>query len=333
MNVGEVLKKSWDIIWKFKVLWIFGLLASCGRSGVGGGGGGGQNFNFRNNPGNFSNQNPFPRLQPFLNRLQNFLAQIPVWVYVLIVLAVLIWIVIVIFISTIGRIGLVRGAWLADEGADHLSFGQLWEEGLHYFWRIFLLDLLFLIIGIAIAVILIVPAALITAATFGIGLICLIPLICLLIPISWFITVLLEQSIVAILGENRGVVDGLSRAWNVIKDNFGPMIVMALIILIGNLILGIIIALPALIILIPLMGGIMGGLATGSPRIFGSGVMVAIILLICVYGPIAYFLESIVQTYIGTVWTLTFRRLTQPAVPQPAAYPPAGYGTGQPTVS
>ena len=330
MNIGEVLKKSWDIIWKFKVLWIFGLLASCGRS-AGGGGGGGQNFNFRN-PGTFSNPNAFPRLQPFLNRIQNFVAQIPIWVYLLVILAFLIWIVIVIFISTIGRIGLVRGAWLADEGAERLPFGQLWGEGLHYFWRIFLLNLLFLIFGIAIAVVLIVPAALFTAVTFGIGLICLIPLICLLIPISWFVTVLLEQAIVAILGENRGVVDGLSRAWNVIKDNFGPMIVMALIIFIGRLILGLIIALPALIILVPLFGGIIGGLATGNTSIFGTGVIVGIILLICVYGPIAYFLDSIVETYASTAWTLTFRRLTQPAAPVPVVYPPV-YDPGQPTAA
>jgi len=327
MDYGEVLKKSWNIIWKFKVLWIFGLLASCGRNA--GGGGGGQSFNFRTTPGTFSNQNPFPRLQPFLERIQNFFAQIPIWVYILVILAVLIWIVIVIFISTIGRIGLVRGAWLVDAGAERLSFGQLWGEGLHYFWRIFLLDLLFLIIGIAIAVIIFVPAALIAAVTFGIGLICLLPLICLLIPLSWFISVLLEQSIVAILGEDRGVVDGLARGWDVIKTNFGPMFVMALIILIGNLILGLIIALPALIILIPLMGGIIGGALSGNLHIFGSGMIIGIILLICVYGPIAYILESIVQTYVSTAWTLTFRRLTQRAASVPVVYPPA-YDPGQP---
>ncbi len=330
MDYGEVLKKSWNIIWKFKVLWIFGLLASCGRSGGGGGGGGGQSFNFRNNPGTFSNQNPFPRLQPYLEGIQNFFAQIPVWVYILAVLAFLILIVIIIIINTIGRIGLVRGAWQADEGIEHLSFGQLWGEGLHYFWRIFLLDLLFLVIGIAVAVIILVPVVVIGAATFGIGLICLLPLICLLIPVTWFIRVLLEQAVVAILGENRGVIDGLGRAWNVIKINLGPMIVMTLIIFIGELILGIIIAIPALILAIPLFGGIIGGAITGSPAILGSGVIIGIILLICVYGPIAYVLESIVQTYMSTAWTLTFRRLTMPAAPVPAAYPPPYADPGQP---
>jgi hypothetical protein len=333
MDYGEVLKKSWNIIWKFKVLWIFGLLASCGRSsGGGGGGGGGQGFNFRTNPGTFPNQNPFPQLQPFLERIQNFFSQIPFWVYILVGLALLILIVIVIFITTIGRIGLVRGAWLADEGAEHLSFGQLWGEGLHYFWRVFLLDLLFLIIGIVLAVIVIVPGFLIAIATLGIGLLCLIPLICLLVPVGWFLRVLLDESLVAILGENRGVVDGLSRGWNVIKANFGPMIVMALIIFIGELILGFIIALPALIIAIPLFAGIIGSAASGNPAIFGTGVIIGIVLLLCVYSPIAYVLESIIQTYVSTAWTLTFRRLTIVAAPAPAATPP-DYGPGQPAAA
>lgn len=51
-NFGEALTRAWQIIWKHKILWVFGILASCGRgggnfnsnfnSGGGGNGGGGQ---------------------------------------------------------------------------------------------------------------------------------------------------------------------------------------------------------------------------------------------------------------------------------------------------
>ena len=40
-NFGETLTRSWQIVWKHKVLWIFGILASCSRGGGGGSGGGG----------------------------------------------------------------------------------------------------------------------------------------------------------------------------------------------------------------------------------------------------------------------------------------------------
>ena len=32
INMGEVLTKAWQITWKFKVLWIFGILAGCGEN-------------------------------------------------------------------------------------------------------------------------------------------------------------------------------------------------------------------------------------------------------------------------------------------------------------
>ncbi|MGZ9167228.1 MAG: hypothetical protein ACXW4U_18815, partial [Anaerolineales bacterium] len=52
-NFGEVLTRAWQIIWKHKVLWVFGILASCGRGGGGNGGGnsgGGGEGGFGNGP-------------------------------------------------------------------------------------------------------------------------------------------------------------------------------------------------------------------------------------------------------------------------------------------
>ncbi len=40
-NFGEVLTRAWKTIWKHKVLWIFGILASCARGGGSSNGGGG----------------------------------------------------------------------------------------------------------------------------------------------------------------------------------------------------------------------------------------------------------------------------------------------------
>ena len=46
-DFGDVLSRAWQIIWKHKVLWIFGILAGCSRGSSGfrgsSGGGGGDN--------------------------------------------------------------------------------------------------------------------------------------------------------------------------------------------------------------------------------------------------------------------------------------------------
>jgi hypothetical protein len=55
--------------------------------------------------------------------------------------------VIGLVLGTFGRTGLVRGTWLADEGADRLNFGQLWNESRPYFWRVLGLTLLLMVLG------------------------------------------------------------------------------------------------------------------------------------------------------------------------------------------
>ena len=55
MNFGEVLSRAWQITWKHKILWLFGLLASCSAGGS-------------NNTSSYSMDNP----QEWEN-LQNYL--------------------------------------------------------------------------------------------------------------------------------------------------------------------------------------------------------------------------------------------------------------------
>ncbi|GEM_PF-5728360 len=43
-NLGEVLTTSWKTIWKHKVLWVFGILASFARGGRGSSAGGGNSI-------------------------------------------------------------------------------------------------------------------------------------------------------------------------------------------------------------------------------------------------------------------------------------------------
>jgi hypothetical protein len=42
MDFGEVLTKAWKIIWKYKILWLFGIFVFLWGGGGGGGGGGGR---------------------------------------------------------------------------------------------------------------------------------------------------------------------------------------------------------------------------------------------------------------------------------------------------
>jgi hypothetical protein len=298
MDYGEVLSKAWKIIWKHKILWIFGILASCGRSGGGGGGNAGSRFQ-QNQP----NGNPF-NSYPF-NRAQEMLAQVPVWVWILLALVVLILLVVFVVLNTIGRIGLVRGVVQADEGAASLSFGDLFSGSFRYFWRVFFLNL---VISLAILVVFVLIGALfvlIGVATLGVGLLCLVPLICPLVLVLWALGVIIEQSNIALVSEDLGIFSALQRGWEIVIRNFGPYILMAIILGIGSAVIGFVVAIPLIAIAIPVMVAAMAG---GS-RALGSGIFVSVLLFL-VYLPVLIVLSGILQTYVFSAWTLTFRRLT-----------------------
>jgi hypothetical protein len=293
-NFGEVLTRAWQIVWKHKVLWIFGIFAACSRgngggSGSGGGGGGGTG------PGN----QPFPQLQQTFDQIGQWINENP-WVVVAFVLLVLVLVVLAIFLGTIGRIGLIRGTYQAERGAERLAFGELFSESMPYFWRVFGLSLL---IGL-IFLLLLLPLVLFGVLTAGIGFACLLPLICILIPVGFAVSVILEQANAAIVLEDLGIQAGLRKGWDVARANIGPMIALGLILLIGAAVVGFIFAIPIIVAVIPFV--------VGAANNNTSPIWIAVACC-ALYFPVLLVLNGILTAYIQTVWALTYMRLT--AVP------------------
>lgn len=292
-NFGEVLTRAWQIIWKHKVLWIFGIFAACSRgngggSGGGGGGGGGTG------PGD----QPFPQLQQTFDQIGQWINENP-WIVAVLVILGLIFLVLAIFLGTIGRIGLIRGTYQAERGAERLVFGELFSESMPYFWRVLGLSLLIFLIFL----ILFVPLILFGVLTAGIGFVCLIPLICILIPVGFAVTVVIEQANAAIVLENLGISDGLRKGWDVVRSNIGPMIVLALILFIGAAVVGFIFAIPIIAAVIPLV--------VGAASNNTSPVWIAVACC-ALYFPVLLVLNGILTAYIQTVWALAYMRLTAP---------------------
>jgi len=305
MDDGEVLSKAWRIIWKFKVLWIFGILAGCSA----GSGTPSNSVQYQFNNGDM----PY-RFQQFYNNIPDW--QIALGI-ALIVGLFLILFILAIVLSTVGRIGIVRGTLEADAGATRLTFGELFNGSFPYFWRVFGLNLLFGLL-IFLAVFLLVGFGILAAiVTLGIGLICLIPLICLLAPLGWFVSVIIEQANAALVVDDLGVFDAVRRGWQVVRDNLGETILMGLILIIGGGIVGFLFALPFGIFAIPLIASLATG--TSSSLAWGAGIS---ILCVVLYLPVLLVLSGILRAYIGSSWTLTYLRLTGRTPVPPAAEMP-----------
>jgi membrane-anchored glycerophosphoryl diester phosphodiesterase (GDPDase) len=294
-NFGEVLTRAWQIIWKHKVLWIFGIFAGCGRGGGGGtggtGGGGG---------GTGPGTQPFPEFERTFNQIGQWISENP-WIVAVFILLIIVLTLLAIFLGTIGRIALIRGTHQAESGAERLNFGELFSESMPYFWRVFGLSLLIFLLALLVFVPVALGGVLFSALTMGIGALCILPLICILIPLIWALSVVIEQANVAIVLDNLGIGDGFRKGWDVVRANLGPIILLTLIIFIGSGVVGFIVALPIIAAVLPLI------FAAASNNTNSVWITV---LCCAAYLPVLLLLSGMLNAYVQSVWTLTYMRLT-----------------------
>jgi hypothetical protein len=308
MDYGAVLKRTWEITWKYKGLWVLGILAACGRGNGGGGGGGGQaSSSVRGDLGSAG-----------INGLTQFFNSIPEGTLIIgaVVIVALLLVLALIFLvlGVIGQGGLIAGFNQADEGAD-VNLAEAFGMGMHFFWRILALRLLLVIAGFIVAV----GCIILIILTFGLGIFCML---CIGIPLLIAVGVYVEMTTVAIVVEDLDPFKALARAWDVIRNNIGPMLVMAVILVLGSLIVGLVFASPFILVVVP----VVTALALGTRTAIGTGLLVGGLCLVA-YIPILIVLNGILTTYVMGAWTLTFRRLTDrpgsvpqviPAEPSPA---------------
>jgi hypothetical protein len=294
LNFGEVLTRAWQITWRYKILWLFGILAGCNRSS-----GGGSSSNYQVSQDQTGPQ--FQQFEQWMEQAGNWMTE-NWWIFVLLILVALVLIAVSIFLGTIGRIGLIRGTLQAEGGAASLSFSELFSGSLRHFWPVFGLSLL---IGIIFAAIIgsLVVAGIVTA---GIGFLCLAPVLCIIVPVTIAVNLILEQAFVAIVKENLGIVDGWKRGLEVARANIGPILLMGIILFVIGLVAGVLIALPAILIVVPSAIAFAAGQGQDMTPLMIAGV------LFLVYLPILLVLQGILNTYMGSAWTLTYLRLTAP---------------------
>ena len=302
MDFGKVLTRSWEIIWKYKALWIFGILASCGSNFNFGG-----NFNYSIDSGDTRNLPPeFARFFANWERGFNQFFDERGWGFIvlLICLAILIGLLFWV-IGVFGQVGLIKGVVNAESGKKAIGFRSLASESWALLGKALGLSILLFIIPFGVVLLLGLAGAALTVATVGIALFCLIPLACLLIPIFLLYVIYMEVAIIALVKEGLSVGEALARGWEVFRSYLGSLIGMGLILLVGGILVGIILAIPIAAIAAP---ALFGFLAQDS-NAFGSGLTVSIILFLVAL-PFLILINGIVQSYIQSAWTLTYVQLT-----------------------
>lgn len=302
MDHTKVLSRTWEITWKHKVLWIFGMLSA----GLGAG--------FRSVSGRVRNifqyqfqAEDIPELERFLDSLSPDQA---IGLSSGIVLLIILLTIVFAVISILGLGGLIVGFNRADQD-ESLNFIQLFKEGATHFWRLLGVSLMVLILTVAAVLLIFCGALSIGVMTLGIGLLCLFPLFCLLIPLGVLVGTYVALTQVALVVDKLGVLDAFRKAWQTLQQNPGPVIIMSIILVIGGMIAGFILAAPMIAIAVPSLSGV---LIEGERTALTGQLLSGVCLLL--YLPLLVLANGLLQTFVVGAWTVTYKQLSREAPSQ-----------------
>ena len=287
MNYGNILTSTWKTIWKDKAIIGFGMLMVIAPALIGLVIGGAMTFS---------------SVEQLENFVESDFSNLAILIFFLVYFT---FIAGSIFLSALSFAGTMKGALMAQERTAPLTFSELWEASLPYFWR--MLGVMFSV-GFLLMLIYMVPMilmVLVGALTAGIGFLCVFPLLIFLIPLGIVGYLMLSLSMAALVAEDGNVVETLQRAWNVMKSKFWPLVLMTVILYFIQMGIGMIIAIPMNMLqfafIIPMQNG-----NTDPDAIFRYlGIFFAIFM------PLTALMQGFALTYVNSAWMLSYKEITE----------------------
>ena len=282
-ELGEVLTRAWQISWKHKSLWWFGVFFGLIMSII---------F-----PLMFT-----PMFLPFLmeNRSMDMLL---VFMFGFTILFFGI-IAIMYPVSAVVQTALTLGVLHADQDAEPISLSELIKNSLPFFWRILGVMTLYAIAVILINLVLQAVITLVTIVTFGLGMLCMTPLMLLLYPVMFLSIVWMEQAVNGIIIDKMEIMDAIKQGWHIIRNNLLSIVLVMVVVYFGVGMVSGMIILPMMIpfMVLPL------SFMEGEPNL----TIISISLLCSVaFGPLFALINGWAMAFTKSAWVLTYVRLTR----------------------
>lgn len=302
MDYGKIITRAWEVIWKHKILWVFGIISGLIGSSYG------YSSYFRFNVGEIDlsewtySQMPYP--EEFIRVIRWGSENLALFV-IGIVLVILFFVLVSNAFFAFGYTGTIQGNLLDAKGTEKLTFGGLVQEIRPYFWRVFGLYLLLGVGGFGLVIVLFGILTVIGVLTIGIGFICIFPLICLMVPLSWFLMIVVNIALIAIITEDLSIKDGLVRGWRMVTGNIGPFLLVWLIIMVITFLASIVISLPQTAAMVPTYRLMFSQKYLNDPSIFFQKFSEMLPWLL-IWSPFQIALSGIITTYTQSAWVQTY---------------------------
>lgn len=280
MDYGQIINRSFEIAWKHKWLWVFGMFASSSF-----------NTNFDSFGGNTSDPQIFNRLGFDPAILLPFLAVFAVWMLIIIVCQI---ISDAALIDSINRI----------ERGGQYSFSIAFSNGLNFFLRLLGLNIvMFFITMIPITITVLVLIALFAVDT-AIGALSLLFFIPFFIFVMFIIVTIWQLAKRVLIVRNASIADSISEGYYLLKTHFGKNLLMFLI----NIGFGILFGIVLMVIF--LMFGVPIALVTDA---LGLSTIYAFLGAFLFALPISLVIGGFTGTFSSSLYTIFYFRLVEPS--------------------
>ncbi|MCB8979825.1 MAG: hypothetical protein H6657_20635 [Ardenticatenaceae bacterium] len=228
MDYGNLFRRSWDIVWQNKYLFILGFLAALG------GGGRGNNFNysFPNSSSSGSPNIPADAFAEFRDFWAQYGGMVLGLLCFLFILGIVFWLV-----RLAAQGGLIESVNRIEAG-EKMSFGKAFSAGVARIWSLvglnLLLNLPFILVGLIFAGISVsILAAGSNSGMFAgnaspfFGLMACVGLLaCVLIPLGIVIAIIQPFAQRGLMLKQLGVVESIRHGWQVVRENIGDVILL-----------------------------------------------------------------------------------------------------------
>ncbi len=309
MDHFETLKRAFNVTWRYRALWLFGILLAL----AGGGGG----FNLYSCRGSGGGRDGFsvPTLDALPHISAGTLATI-VLVVVVVGLILVIALTVARYVAQVALIGMVKEIEETETTSVRSGFRLGWSRSA---WRLLLIDLatsipmailavLLLVSGLSPLLLLLVEKPIVrtlgVVAAIGLTLLVILVLIVLGAALSLLVQFAYRQCVL----EKRGVFDAIREGFWTVRRNLSNVVVMWLLMFGVGLGWGLLMipVFMVLLVLAVMIGGLPGillyTLTQSRATAFIVGGLVGLAVLIVP----SIFLNGLYSAFTSCVWTLTY---------------------------
>lgn len=311
MDTGRIFSRSLEITWRFKFLWLWGLIMGLTSGGVGSG-----NFNFNGDGDTFrggSFAQP-PEIAPALIVLA----------ILFLCIIVLVWLVLFFFFRFVARGALVAAVREIEQQGE-ATLRDSWEQGRRFYARLlglgFLVNVplvLLSLIVLALAFIPLLVALPVLSALdvqrpgdtiAGVTLVLsFVAAICVAGLCIWIVMLVIhplyEFAVRAIVLEDLRVIEGLQQGIRRVRENLGNVIGLYLLLMGVRIGWAIVTAIVTIPIVLLVLVGVFGALQFGLNGVILLGMFLFVPLLV-LFG----FIEGLFQTFESAAWTEAYLAL------------------------